>query len=235
MLKVALLIIDIQEDFLPPNGTLVVPNGREVIEQITKLCDLSKYPWLAVAVTQDWHPPNHTSFASQHGVEPFTDVEFEHPLEEKNACTGKVKTKVQTVWPDHCVQGTFGASIEKSIMETYYKLPEELPKIVVQKGCLHDREYYLCFSDVWKLHKTDLEDFLLKNDINHVVCVGLAYDFCVLNSAIDSQMSGFSTAVLKNCCRSVYQDKIAETEKLYGDAGVALFESIDEYLTSLKK
>lgn len=235
MLKAALLIIDLQEDFLPPNGALAVPNGREVIENILDLCDLTKYPWLAIALTQDWHPSNHTLFASQHNVKPFTELEFEHPLQEKNACTGIVKVKKQTVWPDHCIQDSFGASIEKNILSTYNNLPGGIPKIIVQKGYLQDREYYLCFSDVWKLHKTELEDFLLKNDINHVVVVGLAYDYCVLNSAIDSALSGFTTTVIQNCCRSVYPENLKETEQAYRDAGVQLFESMDNFVATIKK
>lgn len=235
MLKAALVIIDLQEDFLPPNGALAVSNGREVIEEILHLFDLSKYPWLAIALTQDWHPPNHTLFASQHMVEPFKDLEFEHPLQEKNACTGKVKIKRQTVWPDHCIQDSFGASIEEKTMTTYNNLPSGIPKIIIRKGYLQDREYYLCFSDVWKLHKTELEEFLLKNNISHVVAVGLAYDYCVLNSAIDSALSGFTTTVIKNCCRSVYPENLKETEKSYRDAGVQLFETMDDFIASIKK
>lgn len=234
MLKAALLVIDVQEDFLPPQGALAVPEGRAVVDKITELCNVSKYPWLAIVLTQDWHPYNHTLFASQHNVEPFSDVEFEHPLKEKNACTGQIKCKTQTVWPDHCVQNSPGALIEKKVLSTYELLPKDLPKIIVQKGYLQDREYYLSFSDVWKLHKTELEDFLLKNEISHVVLVGLAYDYCVLNSAVDSQLSGFSTAVIKDCCRSVYPDRISETEKQYSDAGVQLFETMDDFLKSLK-
>lgn len=235
MIKAALLIIDLQEDFLPPNGSLAVSNGRDVIDKIIDLCDLSKYPWLAIALTRDWHPPNHTLFASQHKVEPFTDLKFEHPLQEKNACTGKVKVKTQTVWPDHCVQDTFGASIEKNIMSAYDNLSGDLPKIIIDKGYLQDREYYLCFSDVWKLHKTELEDFLLKNDISHVVVVGLAYDFCVLNSAIDSALSGFTTTVLQNCCKSVYPENLEKTEQAYRDAGVQLFDTMDNFIATIKK
>lgn len=235
MLKAALLIIDVQEDFLPPDGALAVPKGRDVIAKILELCDLSKYPWLAIALTQDWHPADHTLFASQHNVDPFTEVDFEHPLKEKNACTGQIKYKTQTVWPDHCVQHGPGAAIEASVLSAYDQLPQSLPKTIVQKGYLQDREYYLCFSDVWKLHKTELEDFLLKNEISHVVLVGLAYDYCVLNSAIDSQLSGFATAVLKDCCRSVYPDKIADTERQYRDAGVQLFETMEDFMRSLKK
>lgn len=234
MLRAALVIVDLQEDFLPPNGSLAVPNGRDVIDKIVNLCDLSKYHWQAIVATKDWHPANHTLFASNHRVPPFTDLNFEHPLKEKNARTGEVKYKVQTVWPDHCVQDTPGSNIEKLVQLAFDQLPKSFPKIVVQKGYLQDRDYYLCFGDVWKSEKTELEDFLLENEISHVVVVGLAYDYCVLNSAIDSAMSGFSTAVLRDCCRSVYPERNTATEKFYRDASVLVFETIDDYLQSLK-
>lgn len=233
MLRAALLIIDLQEDFLPPKGALAVPNGRDVISNITELLDLSKYPWLAVALTQDWHAPNHTLFASLHNSEPFREMTFEHPLGEKNAYTGEVKTKMQTLWPSHCIQESFGASIEESIFSAYNNLPLNLPTKIIRKGYLQDREYYLCFSDVWKLHKTELEDFLLLNNISHLVLVGLAYDYCVLHSSIDGALSGFPTAVLRNCCKSVYPEKVKETELMYHEACVQLYDSIAEYMADL--
>ncbi|RKP30442.1 Isochorismatase hydrolase [Metschnikowia bicuspidata] len=234
MLKAALLIIDVQEDFLPPNGALAVPNGRAIIDKILSLCDVSRFLWLAIALTQDWHPTNHILFASQHNVEPFTNLEFEHPGKEKNACTGKIKCKRQTVWPDHCVQKTKGSEIEPSILATFDALPAYIPKLIVQKGYLQDREYYLCFSDVWHLHKTELEDFLLQNEISHIVVVGLAYDYCVLHSAVDSLLSRFSTAVIKDCCLSVHPEKIKETEQAYQEAGVQLFATMDDFMASLQ-
>ncbi|KAI5949326.1 PNC1 [Candida jiufengensis] len=174
MVKRALLVIDLQEDFLPPNGSLAIAEGRSIVEPITNLI---KQPqnWSLVVATQDWHPSNHTSFASQHNVEPFTELEFKHP--ESN------QTKKQTVWPDHCVQDTFGSTIEKTFLTEFEKL--SIPKAIVKKGYLQDREYYSCFQDSWGLHHTELENLLKENEIDEVVIVGLAYDYCVLNSAID--------------------------------------------------
>lgn len=230
MLKIALVVVDLQEDFLPPHGTLAISEGRSVIPDITDLLNIDKYPWLAIIVTQDWHPQDHCLFASQHGVQPYTELDFTHPLGEKNCHTGEVKKHKQFVWPDHCVQGTTGASVESLFFKKFEALKGDVVTSVVKKGYLQDREYYLCFSDCWKLHKTEMEHLLVANDITDVVFVGLAYDFCVLNSALDCLDCGFNTFVIKNCCKSVYPDKIAETEQQYRNGGVHIVESVDGLL-----
>lgn len=218
MTKVALVVVDLQEDFLPEDGSLAVPHGRDIITNINRLVDARKYKWLAIIATQDWHPANHCSFASQHGVAPYSELEFKHPLGEKDD-TGNVKTMKQYVWPDHCVQESFGATLEESFL-TLFNTTEDVPKKLVQKGYLQDREYYSCFQDCWKLHHTEMEDFLKSEGVTDVIFVGLAYDFCVLNSARDCAAAGFNAYVIKECSRSVYPDKEAETDKLYAEAGV---------------
>lgn len=228
MLKVALVVVDLQEDFLPPDGSLAVPGGRSTIAPISNLVD-SNYPWLAIVVTQDWHPKGHCLFASVHDAEPFSQVEFPHPLGEKNSSTGQVKTKMQYVWPDHCIQESFGATVEALFLQKF-KAVRGIPTTIVQKGYLKDREYYLCFTDCWRLHKTEMEDFLVQNEITHVVLVGLAYDFCVLNSAVDCLQSGFTTFVIKDCCLSVFADKDQETQKTYQQAGVRVVQNVGELL-----
>lgn len=232
-MNVALVIIDVQEDFLPPDGSLAVADGRSVIPRISALID-DKYPWLAIVVTQDWHPYNHCLFASQNRVDPYTEKEFQHPLGEKNSSTGEIKTQKQIVWPDHCVQNSFGATVETLLLKKFEDV-KNIPTTIVKKGYLQDREYYLCFTDCWKLHKTEMEDFLVAHSITDVVFVGLAYDFCVLNSAVDCLQSGFTTYVLSDCCKSVYPDKLKETERLYEEAGVALVENSLKLLSALQK
>lgn len=229
MLRVCLVVIDLQEDFLPPDGSLAVPNGRDILPRITHLLNTNVYPWLAIVVTQDWHPHDHCLFASQHGVAPYSQLEFPHPLGEKNGYTGEVKKKTQTVWPDHCIQGSAGAEVEPLFLKQFEKV-DTVPTKVVRKGFLKDREYYLCFSDCWKLHRTEMEGYLLENAITHVVFVGLAYDYCVLNSAVDCLGSGFETSVIRSCCKSVYPEKNAETERLYEKAGVKVYETAEDLM-----
>lgn len=234
MIRCALVVVDVQEDFLPPNGLLAVADGRAIVNPIVDLLDVNKYPWLAVVLTQDWHPKDHCLFACQHGVEPFTGVKFKHPAGEKNSQTGEIKTQINTVWPVHCVQGTHGATIEKNILAAYDKV-DDVPKAIVQKGYLQDREYYLCFTDCWGSHKTEMGKFLVDNGITHAVFVGLAYDFCVLYSAVDALALGFDTFVLSSFLRSVYPDKVEETTKQYEKAGVTVVLSLAELESTLKK
>lgn len=229
MTKTALIVIDLQEDFLPSDGSLAVTGGRSIVEPINNLLDKDKYNWTAIIATQDWHPHNHISFASQHDVPPYTQLEFKHPLEEKDESTGQVKTMTQTVWPDHCIQNTFGSSIDALFLTRFNQLDGLVPKSIVRKGYLQDREYYSCFKDCWKLHKTEMEDTLTNLGITNVVFVGLAYDFCVMNSAIDCASLGFNTYVLKSYCKSVFPENIVQTDKSYTDAGVTILDDINEY------
>ncbi|EGV62740.1 NAD(+) salvage pathway protein [Yamadazyma tenuis] len=228
MNKPALVVIDLQEDFLPSDGSLAVAGGRSIVEGIIDLLDVQKFPWAAVIATQDWHPHDHISFASQHSVEPYSQLEFTHPLGEKDE-TGSVKTLTQTVWPDHCVQNTFGSSIDAAFLTQFNQVDGKVPKAIVQKGYLKDREYYSCFKDTWKLHKTEMEDTLRKLEVTDVIFVGLAYDFCVMNSAVDCSQSGFTTYVIKSLCKSVFPENISQTDDTYRNGGVKILESIDDY------
>lgn len=226
-MKAALVVIDLQHDFLPPKGALAVAEGDKVIPRIIQLLN-PNLPWLAVVATQDWHPHNHALFASQHGVEPFSEIEFAHPLGEKNCQTGEVKKRSNVVWPPHCVQNTPGAELEETFCNAFRKVG--VPKVVIRKGLLQDREYYLCFTDTWKLHKTGMEQFLLEHGITDVVFVGLAYDYCVLNSAVDSLLSGFTTYVVRNCCKSVNPENEAQVELQLQQAGVHVVRNSDDLL-----
>lgn len=225
MTKTALVVVDLQEDFLPPGGSLAVAHGRDIVP---KICDLLKYPWTTVIATQDWHPSNHISFASQHKVEPYTERWFAHPLNEKDE-TGTVRTMKQTVWPDHCVQNTKGSELEAGFLNLFNKLSEQMPKSVVKKGYLQDREYYSCFRDTWKLHSTEMEKTLTSLGIEDVIFVGLAYDFCVMNSAIDCLKLKFNTFVLREYSKSVFPDNDENTDKMYKDNGVTILQHISEY------
>ncbi|GEQ71421.1 hypothetical protein JCM33374_g5104 [Metschnikowia sp. JCM 33374] len=224
MVKAALVVVDLQEDFLPPHGSLAVEDGRTVVPGIVDLLDLERFPWKFVAATQDWHPKNHISFASQHGVEPFAKVELSHPLNEKDT-SGNVQIRKFTAWPDHCIQDTPGANLAGVFDEAFHELQDKVLTATPKKGYLQDREYYSCLSDCWKTHHTELEGLLREAGVTHVVLVGIAYDFCVLNSALDFVQCGFSTSVISGLSRPVYPEKKAETDQLYTEGGVKIISS----------
>lgn len=223
MTKTALLIIDLQEDFLPPNGSLATANGREIIQPIIKLMTSDKYKWDAIIATKDWHTPDHISFAKTHGQEPYTTKVLSSP-------DGSGETKLHTLWPVHCVQDTPGSEFPKEFNDVFQQLLEKqkVPTKIVLKGYLQDREYYSCFKDVWGLHKTECTQFLKDNEITDVVTVGIAYDFCVMYSSIDSEAAGFNTFVIKDLTRSVYPDKIDETTENYEKHHVQVITSTSD-------
>lgn len=217
----ALIVVDLQNDFLPPTGSLAVKGGRDIIVPIIDLLDTDKYPWKAIVATRDFHPQDHYSFASNWGQEPFTPRNFEHPLLEKDPESGETLKKEQVLWPDHCVQGKEGSEFTPEFAKAFQELLSSSSSTgkdnvaEVKKGYLTDREYYSAFEDTWGIHKTELNQFLKKQKIENIYLVGLAYDFCVLNTAASGSELGYGTHVLKDLSRSVYADKLDETEEAY--------------------
>lgn len=223
--KTALLIIDLQEDFLPPNGSLAVANGREIIQPIIELLTSKKYKWDAIIATKDWHTPDHISFAKTHSQEPYSTKVLSSP-------NGSGETKVHTLWPVHCVQNTPGSQFPKEFNDVFEELlsSKKVPAKLVLKGYLQDREYYSCFEDVWGLHKTECAQYLKDHNITDVVAVGIAYDFCVMNSCIDSVKNGFTTYVVKDLTRAVFPDKDDETTANYEKHNVKVITSTSEIM-----
>lgn len=217
MTKRALVVVDLQEDFLPPTGSLAIANGRSIVDPIVELITEPQLKqWSLVIATQDWHPSNHTSFASQHGVKPFTELKFKHPSTDQ--------VKKQFVWPDHCVQETPGAELEQRFAKAFDAI-EGVPTANVKKGYLQDREYYSCFQDTWGLHHTEMKQTLLDHAIEEVIFVGLAFDYCILNSAIDSAKL-FKTYVAKGLSKSVSPDNDEKTEEIYRNEGVIVVNDV---------
>jgi nicotinamidase len=219
-----LVIVDLQGDFLPPDGSLAIENGRTIVPMIA---NLMKLPWSGVVLTQDWHPKDHTSFASNHNVELFEQLPFKHPLGTLNATTNEPIVKLQTVWPDHCIQNSPGAAIEPTILRQFQSLSPEIPKTIVQKGYLSDCEYYLCFQDTWGIHHTNMKQFLLDHHFTKIVFVGLAYDYCVYWSAKDCAELGFTTYVISDCSKAVVPSDMVTIEERYRDANVNIIRSED--------
>ncbi len=173
-----LLIIDVQNDFCA-GGALEVPDGDAVVPVINQL--IPKFD--CVVLTQDWHPRKHSSFASQHsGKSPMDTVQF--PYGE------------QTLWPDHCVQGTSGA-------EFHSHLQAHHAQMIVRKGFRQPIDSYSAFYENDKTTATGLSGYLTERGIKRLFCVGLATDFCVRFSAEDAKREGFDTHVLGAGCRGI--------------------------------
>lgn len=193
----ALLVIDIQNDFLPPNGSLAVAHGDEIIEPVIKLMEDPKQEWHRVVLTRDWHPQDHISFAKTHGKPDFSKVTYQSPIPGDNS------TQEGVLWPKHCVQGTHGSQLADALIEEQKKLDCR----VVDKGYLHDREYYSAFNDIWEFHKTELNNYLKSHHITDVYVVGLAFDYCVKNTAISAAKLGYNTFILKDYTKAINTDQ----------------------------
>mgnify|MGYP001323194303 FL=1 len=170
-MKKALIVVDVQNDFCE-GGALAVPKANEIIPYVNLLMEDSTYD--EIILTQDWHPANHKSFASNNGKKVGESIEL-------NGYS-------QFMWPDHCVQGSFGAEFHKDL---------NLEKVthIVQKGKNSEVDSYSGFQDNNQLVKTDLEDYLKFKDIELVEIVGLALDYCVKYTCIDAANAGFITCL----------------------------------------
>jgi len=174
----ALIVIDVQNDFCP-GGALAVPHGDAIIPGINAL--MSEFP--AVILTQDWHPSDHLSFASQHPGRA--------PMELSQMPYGP-----QVLWPDHCVQGTAGADFHPALNTTRADL-------IIRKGFRRRIDSYSAFFENDHTTPTGLEGYLRNRGITALTLVGLATDFCVNYSAVDAARLGFSVTVLQELCRAI--------------------------------
>ncbi len=176
-----LIVIDVQNDFCP-GGALAVAGGDEIVPRINDLMS----DFATVVLTQDWHPADHSSFASQHlGAAPFSLTQMPYGP--------------QVLWPDHCVQGTEGAAFHPD-------LRNEPAQLVIRKGFRRAIDSYSAFFENDQTTPTGLEGYLRTRGVTDLVLVGLATDFCVQYSALDAARLGFSVTVLEGVCRAIDLD-----------------------------
>ena len=178
-MKKALIIVDVQNDFCE-GGALEVPNANSIIPYINLLLEENEYD--EIILTQDWHPADHKSFASNNGKNVGDTITL-----------GGVS---QFMWPDHCVQGTFGAEFHKD-------LNRDKVTHIIQKGKNAEIDSYSGFQDNNHFMKTGLEDYLKYHDIQLVEIVGLALDYCVKFTSIDAFDAGFITCLHFNGTKAV--------------------------------
>ena len=201
----ALIIVDPQRDFCP-GGALAVAGGDEIMADIAALAARFEL----VVVTQDWHPKGHASFASGHeGAAPFATIRL--PYGE------------QTLWPDHCVQGTPGAEFHPALAPAL-----ERAHLILRKGFHPGVDSYSAFYENDRTTRTGLAGYLRDKGAKRCVLVGLAYDFCVAYSAVDAVRDGFEAVVLKDLTRAITMPSAAggttadDAEARFRETGVVV-------------
>ncbi|WP_085603409.1 MULTISPECIES: bifunctional nicotinamidase/pyrazinamidase [unclassified Pseudomonas] len=201
--RTALLVIDVQNDFIP-GGQLAVPEGDLIVPLINRLAGQFKQ----VVIAQDWHPAGHASFASSHpGRQPYDVIQL--PYGE------------QTLWPDHCIQGSRGAEFHSGL-----DLPHA--QLVIRKGCNPDIDSYSAFLEADRVTTTGLAGYLKERGIDTVYMVGLALDFCVMFSALDARAAGFNAFVVLDACRAIdLNGSLATAIERMQVAGVELIQSTE--------
>lgn len=197
-----LLIIDVQNDFCP-DGSLPVPDGDKVVAPINALSQKFEN----IAVSQDWHPEGHSSFASSHeGKEPFETTEMPYGT--------------QVLWPDHCIEGTRGA-------EFHPELDLIKAQMVVRKGFRKPIDSYSAFFENDKTTPTGLTGYLKTRSIKRIFVVGLVYEFCVGFSALDGKSEGFDVFVVSDCTGTFGGDGQKDMTDQLLSAGVNLINAAD--------
>jgi nicotinamidase/pyrazinamidase len=173
-----LLVVDLQVDFMP-GGALAVEDGDAIVPLVNSLARR----FADVVVTQDWHPAGHTSFASVHEDAAAFD-------------TKRLDYGDQTLWPDHCVQGTAGA-------EFHADLTLDLAFLILRKGMHRGVDSYSAFVEADRRTTTGLAAMLKARGVKRIFACGLATDYCVAFSALDARAAGFDAFVIEDACRAI--------------------------------
>jgi nicotinamidase/pyrazinamidase len=196
-----LVVVDVQNDFCP-GGALAVGGGNEIVPKVNELIAGFDH----VVLTQDWHPGSHSSFATSHRrQQPFDTIE--------------VSYGPQTLWPDHCVQGTWGAEFHPGLNWTTAEL-------IIRKGFRKAIDSYSAFFENDRRTPTGLSGYLRERGFNRIVLAGLATDYCVAHSALDAARLGFSVTVAVDACRAIdLGGSLADAMAKMTRAGVILADS----------
>lgn len=196
----ALIIVDVQNDFLP-GGSLAVPGGDKIIDVINKI----QNSFELVVLTQDWHPQDHKSFASNHiNKKPFDVIQLNNMQ--------------QTLWPHHCVQGAYGAEFS-SLLNT------NKAEAIFRKGTNAEIDSYSAFFDNGHLKSTCLADYLRGKKVEQVYLTGLCGDICVFYSAMDSLNEGFKTFIVEDGTCPLNKEDYIKTNKAFIAKGGEIISS----------
>lgn len=196
--KDALIIVDVQNDFCT-GGALAVPGGEKVVPAINRIAERFEN----VVLTQDWHPKEHVSFASNHPhMRPYDSIELSYGS--------------QVLWPDHCVQGSTGADFHRGLKTIGASL-------VLRKGIHRDIDSYSAFYENDHKTSTGLAGYLRERGLKTLFFAGLAFDFCVRYSAEDARKAGFEAVVIEEACRGIDLDgSVAATHRSLKSLGISV-------------
>jgi nicotinamidase/pyrazinamidase len=174
----ALIVVDMQNDFCE-GGALAVPGARAIVPLVNRLIGRHDH----IVLTQDWHPPGHSSFATSHpGSAPFESVTMPYGQ--------------QTLWPEHCVQGTPGAAFHPQLVT-------DRAELVIRKGFRSAIDSYSAFHENDRQTPTGLAGYLRERGLQRIFLAGLATDYCVYYSAVDARRLGFDTVLVEAGCRAI--------------------------------
>ena len=192
----ALIVVDVQNDFCT-GGALAVPGGEKIVPAINRIAEKFEN----VVLTQDWHPQDHVSFASNHPhTRPYDTIELNYGP--------------QVLWPDHCVQGSSGADFQGALQTARASL-------VLRKGMHRDIDSYSAFYENDHKTSTGLAGYLRHRGLKTLFFVGLAFDFCVRYSAEDGRKVGFDAFVIEEACRGIDLDgSVTATHRSLKSAGI---------------
>lgn len=204
----ALIVIDVQNDFLDDGPFKLKGAHDAVIGPINRLLDLK---WDLIVATRDWHPHDHTSFASTRNVDVYTPITLEGPNGE---------TKQVPAWPDHCVQNTHGAQLSSDLDTD--KIGE-----IVNKGTNKLVECFSAFRDVFHTTDTGLKTLLDDHGIRTVYVAGLVTEFCVLETAVDAKLLGFETYIIKDAVFAINGDGKARADAKCKELDIPFVSSND--------
>ena len=183
----ALIIIDMQNDFCP-GGALAVKGGENIVEPINR----AQEEFDTIIFTQDWHPKEHSSFATNHNAEAYSNIEMDYGS--------------QILWPNHCIQGSEGANFHRN-------LNTNKGDLILRKGCNPKIDSYSTFFENDKNTTTGLEGYLIKKEIKQLYLCGLAFDYCVFYSALDGIDLGFDVFVFQDLTKAIDLNNSKEIAK----------------------
>ena len=212
-------IIDIQNDFFK-GGSLAITNGEDVLASINKLRFIC-YNYIDTFLTQDYHSPNHMSFAQTHNTtEKKKVLELEMP-------DGTSRTITQDMWPVHCVKDSHGAKLHSELIVMKNDK-------IFKKGTITNIESYSAFGDEFesKYENTGLDNWLKTKNITNIILVGVATDFCVYNTAKDCVRLGYKVHLILSCIRGVFPKSTEDALTDLKNKGVIFYDDVDSFIVS---